>query len=99
MHNIINGAKDALNATILLGGVWAQHADDGAMSEEERAGRGVIKLTAVVTMDGLDGGAKLCVRIGKKIGQNIECLGFEAKRKGPSVMGAVIKNNKIVFVT
>ena len=66
MHDIIDGAKDALNAAILLGGVWAQHAEDGAMSEEERAGRGVIKLTDVVAMDGLDGGAKLCVRIGKK---------------------------------
>ena len=69
------------------------------MSEEEREGRGVIKLMAVVALDGLGGGAKLHVRIGKKMGQNIECLRFEAKRKGPSIMGAVIKNNKIVFET
>jgi len=38
------------------------------MSEEERASRGVIiKLTAIVALDGLNGGAKLHVHVGKKI--------------------------------
>lgn len=58
----------------------------------------MIKLTAIVALDGLDSGSKLRVRIGEKIGQNSKSLGFEAKREGLSVVGAVIKDDKIVLV-
>jgi hypothetical protein len=69
------------------------------MGEEERAGRRVIKLTAIVALDGLDGGAKLRACISEKIGQDLKRLRFETKGKSPSEMGAVIKNNKIIFIT
>jgi hypothetical protein len=36
------------------------------MSEEERVGRGVVKLTAVVALNCLDGGVVLRAHIGKK---------------------------------
>ena len=37
------------------------------MGEEEGAGARVVKLTAIVALDGLDGGAKLCGNISKEI--------------------------------
>ena len=68
-HNIINGAKSALGFTVLLRGVGARHAKNGTVREEERAGRGVVKLAAIVTLDSLNGGAKLCGDVGKKVGK------------------------------
>jgi hypothetical protein len=37
------------------------------VGEEERAGSGIVKFTAIVALDALDGGAKLRVNKGKKI--------------------------------
>ena len=39
--------------SVLLRGVWAQHPEDNSMSEEERAGRGVVKLAAIVALTAL----------------------------------------------
>jgi hypothetical protein len=69
------------------------------MGEEERAGRGVVKLAAIVALDGLDGGAKLCTCQSKKVGQRGEGLRLETKRIGPSIMSAIIQNNKIIFIS
>jgi len=48
------------------------------MGEEERAGRGVVELAAVVTLDSLDVGAKLSACKGEKSGQQLKCVRFEA---------------------
>jgi hypothetical protein len=37
------------------------------VAEEKRAGSGIVKFTAIVALDALDGGAKLCVNKGKTI--------------------------------
>jgi hypothetical protein len=37
------------------------------VGEEKRAGSGIVKFTTIITLDALDGGAKLCVNKGKKI--------------------------------
>jgi hypothetical protein len=57
--DIVKTPKDAFDFTVLLRGVRARHAKGDTMSEEERAGLGVIKLTPVVSLDTLDGAAKL----------------------------------------
>ena len=49
--------------SVLLRGVWARHPEDDSMSEEERAGRGVVKLVAVVALNCLDGGVELRAHI------------------------------------
>jgi hypothetical protein len=46
------------------------------VGEKERAGWGIVKFTAIVALDVLDGGAKLCVNIGKKIENGGKRLGF-----------------------
>jgi hypothetical protein len=48
-HDVVHGAKSAFNTSILLRGVWARHPKDDPMGEEERAGRGVVKLAAVLS--------------------------------------------------
>ena len=48
---------------VLLGGIGAQHVYDNTMSKKECAGQGVVKLTAIVALDALNGGTKLCVNI------------------------------------
>ena len=98
-HNVVNGAKSAFGFAILLGSVRARHAKDGTMGEEEHVGRRVIKLTTVVALDGLHGSAKLCTHVGKKDRNSGKGVGFKAKRKCPSIVGAIIDNNEIIFVT
>jgi hypothetical protein len=47
------------------------------MSEEERAGRGMVEFTTVVALDCLDGGAELRTHIGKKVSNGTKRVGFE----------------------
>lgn len=98
-HNIIDGTKGALGFIVLLGSVWARHAKDGTVGEKERAGRRVVELTAIVSLDGLHGGAKLRAHIGKKIRNSGKIVRFKAKWKYPSIMRTIINNDEIIFVT
>ena len=56
------------------------------MGEKERTGRRIIKFTAVVALDALDGGAKLRANVSEKIGKSGKCLRFKAERKSPNVV-------------
>ena len=85
-HNIINGAKSALGFTVLLRGVGARHAKNGTVREEERAGRGVVELTAIVALDSLHGSAKLRAHMGKKVSNSGKSIRFKPKRKCPSII-------------
>jgi hypothetical protein len=81
--HIVGGMNDALGFTILCGGVGARHAKLGAMGEEESAGAGVVKLTTVVALNSLDGGAELSTCIGEKIRQCRKGVRFQLKGKRP----------------
>jgi len=56
------------------------------VGEKERASRRIIKFTAVVALDALDGGAKLRANVSEKIGKSGKCLRFKAERKSPNVV-------------
>jgi hypothetical protein len=56
------------------------------VGEEERVGLRIVKFSAVVTLDALDGGAKLCASMNKKIGEGRKSFRFEAQRKGPNIV-------------
>jgi hypothetical protein len=66
-HDVINVTNHALGLTILLGRVWAGHPMQNAMGEEERPGGRVVKLTAVITLDGFDGAAEPGRHIRRKV--------------------------------
>jgi hypothetical protein len=99
VNNIIDSAERTLGFTILLRCMRAGHAENGAVREEERAGRGVVKLAAIVALDGLDGGAKLRAYISKKVRDGSEGVEFKTQRECPSIMRIIINNNEIIFVT
>ena len=65
-HNIVDGTNDALSLTVLGRGVGAGHAEVNTVGEEECAGGGVVKLPAVVALNGLHSHAKLSVHEGKE---------------------------------
>jgi hypothetical protein len=59
----------------------------------------VVKLTVIVALDGLDRGVKLRAHIREKIRDDAEGVGLEAKWKSLGVVCAIIKYDKIIFVT
>ena len=69
------------------------------MGEEEGSGAGVIELAPVVALDSFDGGAELCGHIGEEVSQGGIRVGLETKSKHPQVMGSIIKNDQIIFIT
>ena len=58
-HGVVHGANHALSLAVLGGGIWARHAQLDTVREEEGTGGGVIELTAIVTLNCLDGEAEL----------------------------------------
>jgi hypothetical protein len=97
-HDIISGANHALSLAVLRGGVGTRHAQLDTAREEERAGGGVIKLTPVVTLDGLNGEAELSGHPGEEVGDRGERLRLGAQRKGPRVVREVVQHHQIVLV-
>ena len=70
--NVISGTDDTLSFTVLGVGVRAAHAQVNAVSQEERAGAGVVELAAIVALNCLDGGAILSGHMNKEVSQSRE---------------------------
>ena len=54
-------------------------------------GARVVKLFPVVALDSFDMGAKLGGGMGDEVGKRIVSVRFEAQRKSPQVVSAIIK--------
>ena len=67
-YTVVESAEDALGTTVLLGGVGAGEAEDGAVGCEKSAKGGVVELFPVVGLEGEDGATKLGGHIGVKRG-------------------------------
>jgi hypothetical protein len=63
MQHIIDSVKDVVGFTILRRSVGTRHLQKYHFGGEECMREGVIKLIAIVALDGFDGAAKLCVDI------------------------------------
>ena len=68
-----------------------------APSDEESASAGVIKLFAIVALNGFDARAKLGRGVGEEVGDRAESVKLKSKRKSPQVMSAIIKYDQIIF--
>jgi hypothetical protein len=68
------------------------------MGEEERAGRRMIEFTAIVALNCLYEGVELRAHIREKVSKSVKSVGFEAQRKCPAIMSAIIKYNKIILI-
>ena len=62
-------------------------------------GGGVIELTPVVTLDGLNGEAELSGHPGKEVEEGGKGLRLGAQRKSTRVMRKIINHHQIVFIT
>jgi hypothetical protein len=69
------------------------------MSEEERAGAGVVKLTPIVALDTLDGATKLGGNKGEKVSKSGKHVRLKFKGKHLRKVRAIVKNNEIIFIT
>ncbi|WVZ63070.1 hypothetical protein U9M48_012736 [Paspalum notatum var. saurae] len=92
-HDIVSGANHALSLAVRSGGIGTGHAQLDTAREEERAGGIVIKLTPVVTLDGLNGEAELSGHPDEEVGDHRERLRLGAQRKGPRIVGEVIQHH------
>jgi hypothetical protein len=63
---IVEGAEDAFSTAILLRRVGTHETEDSAMSSEESANSEVVKLFAVIGLEGVDGSTELGGDIGEK---------------------------------
>jgi hypothetical protein len=66
-HDVVRRAKHALGLAVLRGSIRTRHAQLNTLREKERARSVVIKLTPVVTLNGLDSETKLCGHPGKEV--------------------------------
>jgi hypothetical protein len=77
-HDIIGGTNHALSLAILQESVGTRHPKLDVVREEESAGGGVIKLASIITLDALDGVAKLRGHKGEEVGEGGEGVGLLA---------------------
>ena len=80
-------------------GVTAKAVDEEAEGEaaEEGTGCGVIELTPVVALDGLNGEAELSGHPGKEV-EGGEDLRLSAQKESPRVLRKIINNEQIIFI-
>jgi hypothetical protein len=66
--------------------------------EEESTRGGVIKLTTIVTLDGLDGEAKLCGHPSEEVKKREKSIRLRTQGKSPRIMREIIDHHKIVLI-
>jgi hypothetical protein len=98
-HGVVGGADHALSLAVLRGGVRTRHTQLDTVSEEESARGGVIKLTAIVALNSLNGEAELSGHPSEKVKNGGESIRLQTKRESPRVMRKIIDHHKIVFIT
>ena len=93
---VIKGADDAFGATILLGRVGTSEAEDGVVRRKKVAYGDIVKLFAVVSLQGKDGTTKLGGDIGVKGGECGEGIELATKRKFPYIMRKIIQYHQMI---
>ena len=69
------------------------------MRKEEGAGRGVIELPSIITLNTPNGATKLRGHESEEVREGGEGVGLMTQRKGPRVMSAIIENNQVVLIS
>src|SRR4029078_5580277 len=98
-HDVVRRANHPLSLAVLRRGIRTRHTKLNTPREEEGTGGGVIELSPVVTLDGLNGEAELSGHPDKKVEEGGEGLRLGAQRKSPRVMRKIINHHQIVFIT
>src|SRR6185437_9841357 len=98
-HDVVRCANHPLRLAVLWRGIRTRHAQLNTPRQEEGTGGGVIELTPVVTLYGLNGEAELSGHPGEEVEEGGEGLRLGAQRKRPRVVREVIDHHQIVLVT
>jgi hypothetical protein len=97
-NSIVQGAKHALSFAVLGGGVGARSAEKDAAASQEGSSGIVEKLCAVIRLKTAHRIAELCVSVSDELDNMFVNTRFMTQREGPTVMGKIIDNHKIIFV-
>jgi hypothetical protein len=98
-HGVVGGANHPLSLAILRRGIRARHAQLNTVREKEGTGGGVIKLTTIVTLDGLDGEAELCGHPSEEVKERGKHIRLRTEGKSPRIMRKIVNHHKIVLIT
>ena len=93
---VIQSAKHALSAAILLRSVRASETKNHVVCGEKVADRKIIKLLPVVCLQRMNGTSKLRGDIGVEGGESGNKVRLSPQREGPHIVRKIIKYDKIV---
>jgi hypothetical protein len=97
-HGVISGVNHPLSLAILRGGIRARHAQLDTVREEEGTEGGVIKLTTIVALDGLDCEAELRGHPSEEVKNRGKSIRLRTQGKSPRIMRKIIDHHKIVLI-
>ena len=97
-HDVVRRANHPLSLSVLRRGIRTRHTQLNTPREEEGTGGGVIELTPVVALDGLNGEAELSGHPGKEVEESGEGLRLGAQKESPRVLRKIINNDQIIFI-
>jgi hypothetical protein len=97
--DIVNGANDVFDFTILRGHVSTRHLELCLFGQKKGLGGKIVKLMPVVALDDLDGAAEQSSNIRKEVGQCSEDARFKFKWKSLKIKSKIIKNDQIILRT
>jgi hypothetical protein len=98
-HDIVCGPNHALSLAVLWRGIRTRHTELDTADEEEGARGGVIKLTPVVALNGLNGEAELSGHPGKEVNEGGEGVRLSTQRESPGVVREIINDHQIILIT
>jgi hypothetical protein len=97
-HDIVCGPNHALCLAILWRSIRTRHTELDTAGEEGARG-GVIELTPVVALDGLNGEAELSGHPGKEVKNGGEGVRLSTQRESPGVVREIINDHQIILIT
>jgi hypothetical protein len=97
-YHISGCANHAFGPVVLGKGIGAREMQLDPISEKETMGGMVVKLAAIVTLQGTNRAMKLGGYPGEEVCEGGERVRFQPKRNSPK-NGKIIQNHQIVFVT
>jgi hypothetical protein len=98
-HDIVCGPNHALRLAVLWRSIRTRHTELDTAGEEEGARGGVIELTPVVALDGLNGEAEPSGHPGKEVKKGGEGVRLSTQREGPRVVREIINDHRIILIT
>jgi hypothetical protein len=90
VHDIVRGPNHALCLAVHWGSIRRRHTQPNTSGEKEGARGGVIELTTVVALDGLNGKAELSGHPGKEVKEGGEGVRLGTQRECPGVVREII---------